>query len=217
MGEPTLIEPVAQRMLASGHAEVQKAAGIVAAYAGLELGLEHLLTLARSSQEAAVREGAAELCALRLPRTTNEAAAAAALQQFSNDDDEKVRQAAAKAPAALHGQRLRPFEEILAELIRSPSFIPAAPQLFITLERAPDRVESLILQSAQRFIELHGANIGNIATGAAGDAREIGELVLRAYAQASDAAARAVALDMIDGLLLYGAFGVDQLVEAAER
>jgi hypothetical protein len=217
MGEPTLIEPVARRMLASGHAEVQKAGGIVAAYAGLELGLEYLLASARSSQKAAVREGAAELCALRLPRTTNESAAAAALQQFSNDDDERVRQAAAKVPAALHGQRLTPFEETLTALIKSPSFTPAAPQLFITLERAPDRVESLILQAARRFIEVNGANIGNIATGAAGDAREIGELVLRAYAQASNAAARAVALDMIDGLLLYGAFGVDQLVEAAER
>lgn len=216
MGEPALIEPVAQRMLASGYSEVQKAGGIVAAYAGLELGLEHLLTSARSS-EAAVREGAAELCAIHLPRTTNEAAAAAALQQFSNDGDEKVRQAAAKAPAALRGQRLSPFEEILVALVMSPSFTPAVPQLFITLERAPDRVESLILLAAQRFIEVNGANIGNIATGAAGDAREIGELVLRAYAQSSDAAARAVALDMVDGLLLYGAFGVDQLVEAAER
>jgi HEAT repeat protein len=196
---------------------VQKAGGIVAAYAGLELGLEHLLTLARSSQEAAVREGAAELCALRLPRTTNQAAAAAALQQFSNDDDEKVRQAAAKAPAALHGQRLSPFEKILAALIRSPSFIPAAPQLFSTLERAPDRVESLILQAAERFIDVNGVKIGNIATSAAGDARQIGELVRRAYAQATDPAARAVALDIIDGLLLHGGFGVDQLVEAAER
>jgi hypothetical protein len=41
--------------------------------------------------------------------------------------------------------------------------------------------------------------------------------VIRAYAQATDAASRATALDMIDGLLLNGAFGVDELVEAAER
>jgi hypothetical protein len=64
---------------------------------------------------------------------------------------------------------------------------------------------------------VNGANIGNIATRAAGDAREIAELVIRAYAQADDAAAHATALDMIDGLLLYAAFGVDELVQAAER
>jgi HEAT repeat protein len=217
IGEPGLAEPVVGRMLSSTHEEVRKSGGRLAAYAGLELGLEQLLTSARNSEDAAVREGAAEVCAYRLQQTTSAMAAVDALRQFMNDDDEKVREAAAKVAAALRSQRLDPFNEILAALIRSPSFTPAAPQLFITLERAPDRVDSLILQSAQRFIEMNGADIGNIAIGAAGDAREIGELVIRAYAQASNAATRATALDMIDGLLLFGAFGVDELVQAAER
>ena len=78
-------------------------------------------------------------------------------------------------------------------------------------------MDSLILQSAQRLIEVNRTDIGNIATRAAADAREIAGLVIRAYAQATDAASRATALDMIDGLLLHGAFGVDELVEAAER
>jgi hypothetical protein len=217
IGEPALIEPVIRRMLASAHEEVRKGGGGLAAYAGLELGLEQLLTSARRSQDVAIREGAAEMCAYRLPRTASAETATDTLQQFMNDDEEKVREVGAKVAAALRGQRLGPFEETLAALIRSPSFTHAASQLFITLERAPDRVDSLILQTAQRFIEVNGANIGNIATGAAAEGREIGELVLRAYAQATDAAPRATTLDMIDGLLLYAAFGVDELVAAAER
>jgi hypothetical protein len=217
IGEPALIEPVIRRMLASAHEEVRKGGGGLAAYAGLELGLEQLLTSARRSQDVAIREGAAEMCAYRLARTASAETATNTLQQFMNDDEEKVRKVGAKVAAALRGQRLSPFGETLAALIRSPSFTHAASQLFITLERAPDRVDSLILQTAQRFIKVNGANIGNIATGAAADAREIGELVLRAYAQATDAATRATALDMIDELLLYAAFGVDELVAAAER
>jgi hypothetical protein len=216
-GEPALIEPVVRRMLASTHSEARKAGGRLAAYAGLELGLEQLLTMARESSDAVIREGAAQVCAHRLQHTAAAAAAVDALEQFMNDDDEKVREAAAKVAVALRGQRLGPFEELLTALIRSPSFTPAAPQLFITLERAPDRVDSLILQSAQRLIEANRRDIGNIASRSAADAREIGGLVIRAYAQATDAASRATALDMIDGLLLHGAFGVDELVEAAER
>jgi hypothetical protein len=215
--DPALLEPVAQRMLASTDAEVQRAAGHLAAYAGLELGLDHLLAAALESDHASTREGAAELCAHRLPQTANAAAASDALKHLMNDSNEKVRQAAAEVAGALRGNNLRPFEELLTALIGSPSFVPAATQLFITLERAPDRVDDLVLQSAQRFIEVNGADIGNIATSAAGDAREIGELVVRAYAQATDAAVRSTALDLIDRLLLHGGFGVDKLVEAAER
>jgi hypothetical protein len=153
-----------------------------------------------------MREHLREIMALveiaGLPRTTSAVTAADAVQQFMNDDDEKVREAAAKVAVALRGQRLGPFQEIITALIRSPVFTPASPQLFITLEQAPDRVDSLILQAAQRLIEVNRTDIGNIATRAAADAREIGELVIRAYAQANDAATRATALDMIDGLLL---------------
>jgi hypothetical protein len=216
-GDSELVEPLIRRMLASTHSEVQTAGGRLAAYAGLELGLEQLLTTARESTDAATREGAAQVCARRLRQTTNAAAAAAALEQFMNDDDEKVREAAARVAAALRGQRLGPFKDILTSLISSSSFTPAAPQLFITLERAPDRVDSLVLQSAQRLIEVNRTDIGNIAKRSAADAREISELVIRAYAQATDAATRTTSLDMIDGLLLYGAYGVDQLVEAAEH
>ncbi len=137
--EPQVIEPVIQRLLASADPEVQKVGGHLAAYAGLELGLGHLLTSARSSESAATREGAAELCALRLSHTTNAAAATGALRQFMSDDEKDVRESAGKVAGELRGQRLRPFEEILSALISSPSFTAAAPQLFITLERAPDR------------------------------------------------------------------------------
>ena len=49
-GEPGIIEPVIRRMLDSIHDEVREDGGWMAAFAGLDLGLAHLLTAARDSR-----------------------------------------------------------------------------------------------------------------------------------------------------------------------
>jgi hypothetical protein len=69
------------------------------ASAGLELGLDELLTAARDSADESVRKGAAEICARRLVRTADPVGTAAALRQFFSDADDDVRQAAAQADA----------------------------------------------------------------------------------------------------------------------
>ncbi len=157
------------------------------------------------------------MSAHRLPRTTNAAVATAALRQFVNDPDEGVRSAPAGLAVALRDERLRPYHTVLMDLIASESFIPAVPQLLITLEHAPDRVDALVMACARRFIEVQGKDLGNIATGAAGDAREVGRLVLRGYAQATSAIMRREALDLIDQLLALNAYGIAELVDSAER
>jgi hypothetical protein len=48
-------------------------------------------------------------------------------------------------------------------------------------------------------------------------ADEVGRLVLRAYEQARTAPQRSAVLDLIDKLLLFAAYRVDELVDAAER
>jgi hypothetical protein len=133
-----------------------------------------------------------------------------------NDSDENVRKAVAETAGILRGERLRPFVRILSALIASEAYSDAVPQLLITLERAPDRVDALVTACAQRFVEVHGVDIGNMATGAAADAREVGQLVFRAYAQATSATRRREALDLIDQLLALNAYGVAELADAAE-
>lgn len=216
-GEPEVIEPIIQRMLGSAHVEVREAGGWMAAFAGLDLGLGHLLRAAQDSQDAATRKGAARLCAHRLPHTNDTAAATAALQQFVNDNDAEVQKAAAEVAGVLRGQTLRPYADLLAALIASPSFSDALAQLLLTLRQAPDRIDDPVIQCTRRFLDIHGADAGDLSTAAAGQAPEIGQLVLRAYAQASGAATRATTLDLIDGLLLTGAYDFARIVEEAER
>jgi hypothetical protein len=213
----TSVEPVVRRMLASEFADVRKAGGRLAAFAGLELGLTDILEAARATGDAAVKSGVAAVCARRLPHTSNVAAASAILQHMADDQDPDVRASVASVAPALRGQALRSFKDVLMSLIRSPSFRDAVDQLLITLEDAPDRIDDLIIASAQQFVDEFGADIGDIATRAAGDANEVGRLVLRAYAQAPAGPERSAALDLIDKLLLAGGYGVDELVVVAER
>jgi hypothetical protein len=217
LGQPQPIEPVIGRMLHSIYPEVREAGGWMAAFAGLDLGLDHLLTATCGSVDAPTRKGAARQCAHRLARTSNPQAAAAALRQFMTDHDQEVQEAAAEVAAALRGRPLRPHAKTLKALIESPSFSHALPQLLITLRDAPDRIDDLVIQSTRRFLDLHGTEASDLSTAAAAQAPEIGRLVLRAYTQASGATARAATLDLIDGLLLSGTYDMAQLVDEAER
>lgn len=216
-GDPTLVVPLVPRMLSAEAADVRQGGGSLAAFAGIEWGEEELLASAVASPDAATRRGVAAECAHGLPSATNSAAAEDSLMSLMNDHEESVRKAVAKVAGVLRNERLRPFARLLSALISSESFADAVPQLLITLERAPDRVDALVTACARRFVEVHREDIGNMATGAAGDAREVGQLVFRAYAQATSATRRSEALDLIDELLALNAYGVAELVEAAER
>jgi hypothetical protein len=216
-GAVDLVHPLVARMLASSATDVQEAGGRLAAFAGIEWGQPDLFSSSAAHEPPAIRKGVASLCAHYLPHTADPAAASTALVASFDDADEGVREAAAQVAAQLRGRRLRPYKRLVSALISSASFEKAESQLLLTLEHAPDRVDDLAIQFAQRYIAVHGADAGNTATGAAGDARKVGQLVLRALAQASSASGRGNALDIIDQLLLLDAYGMSELVGATER
>lgn len=216
-GDSGLVEPVISRMLGSEVEPTREAGGRLAAFAALELELGHLLDDAVESSDAAIRRGAAKICAHRLPITSYVARAEAALRTFFSDDDEKVRDYAAEVAGALRNRALAPHRKLIEVLVASPAFEDALTQFLITLEQATEPVDELVIVTARRFIDLHRGQISNFSTRAAGDSKEVGELVLRAYAQAPDASARAQALDLVDDLLAEAAYNFSKIIEQAER
>ncbi|MFG2643556.1 hypothetical protein ACGFYP_21600 [Streptomyces sp. NPDC048370] len=212
-----LARPVIARMLQSPVVEVRTAGGQLAALAAVEWGMAELLNEILSAGDSAQREGAAQLCAHKLSAANDTAVARKALDALMDDTDTAVQAAVGQMAVALRGQRLRPFKEPLTRLISSASFTAALPQLFITLEHAPDRVDDLVLECSQRFIEIKGEDSAEMRTGAAGGGRHVGGLLIRAYAQAATGTRRAPVLDLIDRLLGVGAFGVADLVKNSER
>ncbi|RKQ90454.1 hypothetical protein C8N24_0256 [Solirubrobacter pauli] len=215
--DTALVEAMVERMLASNLDAVTQAGGRVAAYAGLELGLPGLLDEAVRSTLPEIRRGAATICAHRLSITAESDRAASALADLFDDADETVRSEAAQVASALREKPLGPHLELIERLIASAAFEPACTQLLITLDRATERVDELIVATTRRFLDCYRGQLSSIATHAAADAREIGTLLLRAYAQAQDAAARGEVLDLIDDLLIEAAYDFAKTVGEAER
>jgi hypothetical protein len=215
--DAALARPVIRRMLTSDNPEVQTAGGRMSAFAGLEWGYADLLHTAATSRHRATRVGVAELASQRITATASRDAATATLERLFSDPTHDVRAAAAVVAAHLRGSPLRPHTHLLSSLIASEAFTDAVPQLFITLQHAPDRIDDLVLAAAERFLTLSGNDIGDIRAGAAADVHYISELVLRGLAQTDDPTERSELLNMVDTMVRFGAYGIDDAIDHAAR
>jgi hypothetical protein len=215
--DAALARPVIHRMLTSDNPEVWTAGGRMSAFAGLEWGYADLLRTAATSRRPATRVGVAEVVSQRITSTASRDAATAALERLFNDPAHEVRAAAAAVAARLRGSPLRPYTHLLSSLIASQAFADAVPQLFITLQYAPDRIDDLVLAAAERFLTLSGSEIGDIRSGAAADVHYISELVLRGLVQTDDPTERSALLNIVDTMVRFGADGIEDAIEHSAR
>lgn len=214
--DPDVIPPILHRMLDSSDGEAREAGGALAAFAGLEWGRTYLLTKALEG-DAMTRKGVAEVCANRVDRTSNAALASGTLTTLMTAEDDEVLKAVAKVAPHLRNCQLRPFADLISALIDSPAYVHATPQLLLTLQHAPDKVDDLVLNAAQRFISAFGSEAGDIRTAASADARFISELVVRGLAQSRNRSHRAALLDVLDNLMELGVYGIEDAIADAER
>ncbi|MFJ5228790.1 hypothetical protein ACIQBJ_02715 [Kitasatospora sp. NPDC088391] len=216
-GDPVAGRPVTARMLRSEVAEVRRAGGQVAALAAMDWGAVDLLEGVLDNDDAEQMAGAAVVCAHRLSRTGDAALTNRALVRFFHHPEKSVREAAAEVAGALRGQRLGPVKEALTTLMASRAFEDALPQLLITFDEADDRIEQLVLDCVRQFLRVFGADVADMRTRAAADAHHIGELLVRVHARAASKPLRAEILDLLDKLLMLGAFGVAEAIADADR
>ncbi len=216
-GNSDLVLPLIERMISSADEAVRQCGGELALVAALNWASREFLDNVMAGGDSHARRGVAAAAAGRLSSSPDAALAAATLVALFDDADPEVRGAAASVAANLRHYALAPYEPVLMALIDSAAFEAAVPQLFLTLEHAPDHVGSLALRSAQRFIEVFGAAAGDVRTGAAGNAHYVCDLVIRGLAQSHDRVERASLLDVVDDLMKVGAYGVDEAVERAGR
>ena len=202
-------------MLDSSDSGVREAGGKLAAFAALEWERTELMTRAMGG-DTWTKKGTAEVCANRIAFTLNAELASSTLVTLMNDDQPEVLESVQVA-ATLRGRPLRPFTHLLGKLIQSPAYEYATPQLLITLERAPDKIDELVLQASQQFISIFGSDASDIRTGAAADAHDISQLVVRALAQSRDKGHRAALLTVLDEMLKLNIYGVERAIAVAER
>ncbi len=196
------VEAVLRRMAASDHADVRQAGGRLLTFIGLERDRPDLLDVVRQSDDAHLRRGGAAIVARRLPITSQRDEAKRLLLAFFHDSDPDVVDAAADVAAALRGKPLHEFDDVLRALIDSPALSKALPQLFITLEQAPDALNDLTLDVVAAVLATHRQAVGDPSTSISADAHHGFELVARVLQQAHDVDTRRKALDLVDELLL---------------
>ena len=214
--DPDRIDPVIHRMLSSTDKEVKHAGGSIAAFAALEWERPQLIQQALTG-DAEIRAGAALVCSARIDCAANSELVLTTLRHFMHDDDDEIRKEVGELASHLRGHALRPYADFLADLIASPSYIHATPQLLITLQEAPDQVDDLVDLAAHRFLDIYGSDVADLRTGAAGDAHYIADLVVRGLAQTRDKQRVSALLDILDRLVELGVYGVDRAIEQVER
>lgn len=213
---PERIDPVIDRMLSSANQDVRKAGGSMGAFAALQWERPERMEQVLSG-DSDVRVGAAMVCSARIDRAANSELNSAALRRLMHDSDDEVRKAVGELTLHLKGEDLRPFASLLADLIASPTFIHATPQLLIVFQEASGRVDDLTDMAARRFLDLYGGEIEDYRTAAAGDAHYISDLAIRGLAQAEDKERVSALLDIVDRLLELGVYGLERTLEHAER
>lgn len=211
-----VISPVITRMLNSTVNDVRRAGGQLAALAALEWNSPDHLSNALNV-DAHVRAGVAGMCSAMFDHTSNPGLANETLTRLMYDEEEEVRKAVAGLVPRLRGKKLRPFADLLCNLIASDAYPETTSQLFLALQEAPDRVGDLALKASQRFLEVYGAEASDIQLTAVGDSSYVSELVVRGLAQSKSAAERSSLLDVLDQLLEMDAYGITEAIDDAGR
>ena len=142
---------------------------------------------------------------------------AAALRRLFIDDSEEVRREAASFPRHLEGNAISEINDLIEDLLGSPAFASDSFSLIHALEEAPAQLPEATLLVCDRFIERVGPEAGDIQSSIAMESSMVAKLLVRVYTQSRNDAFRSRCLNVIDRMVELGAFGLADLLAAAER
>jgi len=117
----------------------------------------------------------------------------------------------------MRGQQLGEHEELARALLRSRALAEGRSQLMHALKSSTAEVATPLVTLAEQMLE-DGDGLGDIRTSAAGDAKELSELLIRVLGDTRDhPTLRMEALDVLDRLVAAGAWGVVDAMASVER
>jgi len=204
--QPARFAPHLERVLASSAAEVARHGGGIWAMAALRDLLVEPLPYDVSALPPAARRGAAEVVA------ASATSGSMLLSQLLADDVREVRAAASHAARDLARLSGAEAEARLAMFLNAPSFGEFATEVVAALNRRTDVLPASAITACERTVAALGSALGDIWRGNAAAAEDVTALLLRLYRQGDDPV-RVRCLDVIDGLTVRRAYGLEDKLE----
>jgi hypothetical protein len=212
------VGPIVGRLLDSVHEAARRAGAVLGSLAALEHPeATQMLERSLTHSDEVVREAAAQVLSANLVGARYTAVCSEGLRRLFDDESTKVRQAAARSVGQLRGDQLGEFEALARALLRSRALQEGRSQVMHALEESTADVASLVMELAEEMVQ-RVEGLGDIRTAAAGDAKELSELLIRVLGNIeADQTLRTRALDVLDTLVAAGAWGVVDAMDSVER
>lgn len=212
-----VLRPTLERMLASEREDVATAGARHACLASLESQPAADLVKAAIEGTPAMRLGAAQVYAANLGDASLRDTVTAGLTSLFNDDDSKVRDEAGTCFRTVPVGELDAVADVIDAYADSAAIADNHLDVLRALEETTCELPATSLKVCRRLIQLAGPALGDIRTSWSAQADEINKIVLRVYAQSRDPEVQGDALDLIDGIVATGAYGIDKALAEYER
>lgn len=111
----------------------------------------------------------------------------------------------------------RAHSALIAAFVASPAFERHHDDLFHALDRTTARLTDLTVAACDRFVALVGADAGDIRTKGAASSYMVSRLLVRTYGQLGTPEERTACLDVMEGMMRLGAYGLDEAIADYEQ
>jgi hypothetical protein len=159
------------------------------------------------------RKGAVEVFADNLAGESRRDRCIQACIQAFDDQDKEVRQAATQGFYALRDVELTPFAQLFDSFAMSKAMADDPGPALHALSESKRLLPDTALRVCDRFVEVHGSAAADISTSVAGDALDVGKIVMRLYVHSPEADVRSRCLDLLDRMVEMGAYGIERQLE----
>ena len=211
------LSQVLQRMVSSQLSDVASAGARQTCLTALDQPeAADIAELCLSGSEAQ-RIGAAQVMAANVKTAMYRSFCEDALIKLFNDTRDIVRAEAAKCFSRFEGTQLEEHVHLVTQFVSSNAFQQNYFHLLMALEETTAKLPEVTLSVCERFVDIASSAISNTGTEEAWNSDTVTKLTLRTYQQSSDDTTRARSLNLIDRLMEYGTYGMNEALENFER
>ena len=209
------VSPILDRMLSADHTRVQEHGAKLICLAAV-LGHSSAMVQANEYMEWPVhmRRVAAEVAAANLTHASGGAWCIHTLTRLFNDDEEEVRRTAGFCFRQLEGgEVLLAYSDLIDAYLESRSFPDDAYRFFRALQRSSAELPDVVCRAFERMVQCwrdagdHQSPHWNMPPSS-------DRILLRVYDHTRSQEVKSRCLDIIDNLLLYGGFDLEQSLMA---